>query len=552
MGDAVELDRPVAERPARANTSARGLTWLSVLAVTVPFLVIGIRFNLTGSFFPGGDAALADLHARDAVGLGQLVGPWVSSEASQPGPTWFYLLAVVRSVFGDSGTGLVAASLTLHALAAALLVLAVGRTRTWERPVLALIVVLLVVQLPATTFLQVWGPAAMLLPTALALVLAARACTGSLPALSGLAVVGTVLVQTDIRTLPLLALLVVVAATGIVRTWRHVGSGEEDVVAPARTSRRGRFLVLVGAVATVGSWVPPVWQQLRPGPRGGNLGRLAHEVLGSSPEPPVAWRAAVSGVGRALGLTVGTEPAGSVPLDVAGPSLGAALAVAAQLAAGAALIWAARRRGRPFIAALGLVVVIATVAAVFAARLVPGQLTSGSVLWVAVLPVLTLAGAAWLLVEGLLTARPRSRRRGHPALGAILVAAAVLAGVVLADGAGDLPSQPGVEAAAELVEQSVPQQEGEALVLEVRDPRTWQTVAGLADELERSDRQIAVGEPWVEAFGGTRTATGHETWRVTLVAVADAPAVPYGSVIGTVVTDLGETAVVLGQQTPVG
>lgn len=549
-----ELDRPVVERPTGERGRARSLTGLSVLAVVLPFLAVGIRLNLTGAFTPGGAAALADLHTRDAAGLEQLVGPWVSPGASQPGPVWFYLLAALRSVYGDSGTGLVAASLTLNALAAALLVLAVGRTRPWDRPLLALVLVLVVVRLPPATFLQVGAPIAMALPMALALVLAARAAIGSVPALAGLAVVGTVLVQTDVGTAPLVALLAVVAVAGCFRAWRRSSGDPRPAGPPAQGGgARGRLLVLVGALATVVLWIPPLWQQVRPGPRGGNLGRLAHELFGSSPEAVLSWRGAASTVGQLLGAPLRGEPVGPVTLDVAGGAPAAILAVVGQLAAAVTLAWMARRQGRPFVAALGLVLVVATVAAVFAARSVQGQLPGGSVLWVVVLPVLLLAGVTWLLAGALVAGHPGAGSRGRPVVGAALAVSAVAAAVVLFGGADDLAGQPGVEAAAELVEQSVPaQQDDKALVLEVRDPRSWPTVAGLANELARADRRVALEEPWVEAVGARRAATGEGTWRVTLVAVADVPAVPYGSVIGTVETDLGETAVVLGQVAPPG
>ncbi|MCZ2823793.1 MULTISPECIES: hypothetical protein [unclassified Modestobacter] len=548
MSSATELDRPVVGGSTVERGRPRSLTGLSVLAVLLPFLVVGIRLNLTGAVTPGGEAALADLHARDAAGVDQLVGPWVSAEASQPGPVWFYLLAAFRSVYGDSGAGLVAASLTLHALAAALLVLAVGRARPWDRPLLALVVLLVVVRLPPVTFVQVEGPAALLLPTALALVLAARAAIGSAPALAGLAVVGTVLVQTDVRTAPLVALLAAVAAVGSSRAWRR-GSGDPRSTAGGR----GLLAVLIGALATVALWVPPLWQQLRPGARGGNLGRLAHEVFGSSPESVVSWRGAVQAVGQLLGAPLRGESGGSVPLDVAGASPAAALTVVAQVAAAVVVAGVARRRGRPFVAALGLVLAVATVAAVSAARSVVGQLSSGSVLWVMVLPMLLLACVAWLLAGELVGRRPGTRRWGRPVVGVALTATAVVATVGLFGGAEDLTDRPGVEAAAELVRQAVPaEQDDQALVLDVRDQRSWPTLAGLANELDRADRRVTVEEPWVEAFGARRTATGEGTWRVTLVTVADIPAVPYGSVIGTVQTDLGETAVVLGPPAPPG
>jgi hypothetical protein len=557
MTDALELDRSVAESSGARRTSDRTMTWLAVLAVVAPFVVAGIRLNLTSTMELGGDAALTDLHTADAARWVQLVGPWESADAAHPGPIWFCLLAVVRAVLGASGTGLVAASLALHALSAALLVLSVGRTRRWERPLLAVVVLLLVLRLPPTSLVQVWSPAALLLPTALALVLAARAATGSLPALVGVALAGTVLVQTDVRTVPLVGLLAVVAVAGLVLAWRRPeragGHGPARSASPDHSSlrrldRRARLVVLAGALAVVALWVPPLWQQLRPGPRGGNLGRLAHSVLGSSAEPATTWGGALSGVGQLLGLPVRGGPAGPAALDVGSLTVGAALAVALQLAGACALVWLARRLGRPFVAALGLVLLCATAAGVLAARSVHGPLPTGALWWAAVLPALLVFGAACVLAELLGSRVPGARRRWRPVFAAALVVGAVLATVTLSRGAGDLAGQPGVVATAELLEQAVPRQEGDRpLVLDIRDARLWPTVAGVAVELERSGRQTSVDEPWEEMFGSTRARTGDELWRVTLVAAADAPQVPFGAVIGTVGTEIGDTAVVLSR-----
>jgi hypothetical protein len=366
MGDAAGLDRPAAERVRTDHRAAPMLSLVSLLAVVLPFLLVGVRYNLTGTLLLGGDPALVALNVRDASGLGQFVGPSSGLGWSHPGPSWFYLLAGFGALLGPSGAGLVAATLAVHAGFAALLVAAVGPAPVWRRPLMALVVLGYVLWMPAAVFVEVSHPYALLLPTALAAVLAVRAAAGSMPALAGLAAVASFLVQTHVGTVALIGALAIYAGAGL--GWqafrrRSPGLGGRDLL-----------LVVGGALLALLSWLPPVWQQLRPATAGqGNLSRVAHEVLAVDPAAQaVSWREALAGTGRLLALPVFGWP---VPPggEAAGLPLGAVLAVVGEILVATLLVWFAWRRRALVPAGVGVAVLIATAGAVVGPRNVQRQ-----------------------------------------------------------------------------------------------------------------------------------------------------------------------------------
>jgi hypothetical protein len=541
MANAAGLALPVADPAGSQDRPGPMLTVLSLLAVVLPFLAAGVHLNLTGTLMPGGEQALLALDVRDAAGVDQLVGTWTGMGWAQPGPVWLYVLAGLEGLFGATATGLVAASLTVHATFAALLVLAVGRSRPWYRPLMALVVLGFVLRMPAEVFVQPFDSYAVLLPTSLALVLGARAATGSVPALGGLVAVGSFLVQTHIRTAPLVAFVGVVAVVGLARQL----AGRRS----PRPGRRDLALALGGVVVAAAMWVPPLRQQLNPGGGRGNLSWAVRELLGGEGMLPTqTWRQAFSAVGQLLGAPVYGWPATAGVVDTSSRSVTVVLALVGQAAGAMLLIVLARRMREPFVAALGAVVLAGSAAAPVAAKTVEGQLDSSSIFWVTVLPAVLLFGWASLAASLVHRARPVPARWARPAVAVALVVSAVLAGVVLLRTAAALPDEPGVGEALDVVRGGLPAAgTNDPVLLDIGATDLWPTAAGLVALMEQAGEPVRVGDTWVELVGSDRGAAGDENWRVTLVAEAGVAQVPFGAVIGAATTRAGDAALILSR-----
>lgn len=514
---------------------------VSVVAVAVPFLVAAAAVLLGPDFLFGGDQALLALDAFHVRHLEQPLGAYSRTGWAHPGPAWLAMLAPLYWAFGSTSAALVAATLVVHAVFAALLVVLAGSGRAWQRPLVATVLLAYVVAMPAAQFVGVWNPYATLIPTALLLLLAARTCAGGVVAPAGCLVVGSYLVQTHIGTAPLVLLVVLTAV---------VVAGLRLVRDPAaRPDHRGRLQAVLLAAGAALLWVPPLWQQLTAPEGRGNLGLLLDYFLHGDPAAEGGshtWREAVSATGQMLGSPVfGWQPAPQ-PIDTAilTPAVGTALAV--QLLGAVAVTVLGRPVPGRLASWLGVVTGVATVAALVAARTVTGPVHNYLLAWVTVLPaVLLVAGISVVVARwdrtGLLAGRP-----AVAVLGVVVVAGSAAATVSLHRVTGGLADQPGAPEVVRLALDALPGPEaGSPVLLDIRDVDVWTTATAVALELEQAGYRVQVEEEWVYGFGSDRATTGDEPWEVVLLPVADParPALPGG--VGVVGTAAGPTAVVV-------
>ena len=198
----IRVDRPVATAPRPTRLLPSGS--LAVLLAALPCTLAAVAVLLAGrSIDLAGDQALIALDTGDAANFRQQLGPYSRYGWTHPGPVWLYLLAGPYVALGRSGAALSAAVLLGQALAAAAVVAAVaGRRPRWRMPLAALVVVVYVLRVPVESLAALWNPAVLALPLAAMILLAARAATGSLPALAWAAFAGTFLVQTHLGTVP--------------------------------------------------------------------------------------------------------------------------------------------------------------------------------------------------------------------------------------------------------------------------------------------------------------------------------------------------------------
>lgn len=517
---------------------------VAVVAVLVPFLVAAVAVLLRGDLVLGGDQALLALDSYHVRHLEQPLGAYSRTGWAHPGPAWLVLLAPFFWAFGSGGAALVAASLLVHGLFAALVVVVVGGTgRAWQRPLVAAVVLAYVLGMPAMEFVGVWNPYAALLPAVLLLLLAARACAGGAVALAGALVVGSFLVQTHIGTAPLVVLVVLAAA---------VVFGVRLVRDPAaRPGRRTRIRASALGGAAVLLWVPPLWQQLTAPEGRGNLGLLLDYFLHGDPAAEGGshtWREAVSATGQMLGSPVfGWQPA-PAPIDTAILTPAVVAALAGTLGGAVAVAVLGRRLPDRLGSALGLVTAVATVAALVAARTVTGPVHNYLLAWVTVLPAVLLVAGISVAVglwdrRGLLDGRP-----AVAALGVVAVALSGAAAISLQRATGNLSDQPGAAEVARLALDALPDpDDASPVLLDIRDVDVWTTATTVALELEQAGYRAVVEEEWVYGFGSDRAATGDESWRVVLLPVADPDAPARRGQVGVVGTAGGPTAVLVQQ-----
>jgi len=527
--------------PGRRRRGRPGVVGLvSAVLVVVPFLVAAVVALTTGHLVLGGDQALIGLDALDARHLEQGVGPYSRMGWAHPGPAWTYLLAPVWWLLGSSSPALIAASLTVHALGAVLVVVAAGGERPWQRPLMAAVLLLYLVRMPAVVFVNIWNPFALLLPALLLLLVAARACAGSPAALATTALVGSYLVQTHVGTVPLVVLVggaaVVAVGVRLVRRRR---------LAWGRAQRGG---TAAAAAGTLLIWVPPLWQQFaaRP-PEHGNLGLLATYFLHGSTldEQHHSWSEAFSTVGQLLGAPVYGWVATPAPVVTTMLTAAVICAVVVLIGGGVAVAAWGLRSGDEFPAALGLMTSVAGVAGLIAARTVTGVMQNYLVLWLTVLPpALLFAGVSLVARRGRLAAwAPR------------LAVAGLVAALVLCVGASlslrrsaetQLPDQPGSAAAATLALDALPapQDDDPPVLLDITDVSVWSTATAVAVDLEQHGYRVSVEPQWVYSFGQDRASRGDEEWRLVMAPAADGAAAGEGQ-LGVVAAINGPTAVSL-------
>lgn len=525
-----ELLAPV-RRATRLGTGRRAPAWPWVIAALLPFLVAAGWFVATRHLVLGSDQALLALDTTDARHLHQAVGPYSRMGWAHPGPAWYALLVPGFTLLGSSGAALVASALAVQALAAGLIVGTCADRRPGERPLLAAVLLLFVLRVPAQVWVHPWNPDALLLPTVLLLLLTARAASRA--ALAGVLVVGSFLVQTHIGTLPLVGAAVVVAA-GV-----HLASGG----GPRGGGRVAAALVGLAVLA----WVPPLVQQLGAAPGRGNLAQIASYFLhGAKPgDERHTWGQALAAVGRMFGVPVYGWNPGTAPLAVATLPASVLLALVAQLLGTLLLLaagvrWAHRRSVTLAVALLG-----AEAAAVVAAKAVTGPVYAYLLLWLTALPAVLAYGWLLLVVERL---RPRLPPVRRP-LPLRAVAAGAVAALVVATATAQVraaagePDQPGVTAAMALLRGHV----RGGVYLDLGSADAWPTATGIGLLLEQQGHPVRVDGTWARLFGRDRLATGREQTHVLLVPAWYAPQVHGVASLGTVATDAGPMAVLVGR-----
>ncbi len=452
--------------------------WLVVavaIAIFLPLAILVVVVLVNQQTAPGGDQALIQLRVSDVfTSHTPLVGSYQRFGWNQPGPGFFYLLAIPYRIFGSSYAALQAGAVIINALAiGGILVIAFKRgglaLYLWTAALLGVVMHAMEPYMLASP----WEPDISVLAMLLMVFLAFDMAAGRAWTIPVAAVVAALLTQGWATTAPI---AVALFGWGILafafqhhrsrartRTPRTAPSETEPPSAAdkheVRSSadgdlRRGRPVIVTAGLLLV-MLVPPVVEQLRSTP--GNITLMArffrhdHDLLGV----PDAF--------RMLSLQLGTRPiwAGSplplLPFEAvvnvdAAPVVPIILVVFV-----AALVFAATRRDRSL--ALGL-----TVAVVLLAEVVALSRLIGAV-FVEIMQPTWAIGAATAIAAGWCIASPlrgelrrRAQQIGVPVLSAAILGFGVANTALAFDGP---PPPPRVDqAVARLADQLVPTARG--------------------------------------------------------------------------------------------
>jgi len=290
--------------------------------VAVPIAVGAVRLVLAldRTFTSGGDVAFIELAVRQVLHGGTALGPYSRFGWHHPGPALFYLFAPGYWLSGESSRSLFLGAWLLNGtclLGAVWIV----RRRVGET-VARLAAVLICLYIGVVGFgslINPWNPSLLAAPLLLLLVAAAAAAAGSTWSLVAVGVTASYLVQTHLGTVPVVAVVSLVAVVGW--TWGIVAARRQARTTTRRHRRElraasGRMVVplAVGVALVALAWVGPVVQEITQ-PQG-NLTRIA-EFYRDPPASVTPHSHGVEDAAAAVTDFVTTVPAGN-PVDLEG------------------------------------------------------------------------------------------------------------------------------------------------------------------------------------------------------------------------------------------
>jgi len=398
---------PEAGDPDRSAPSARDRHegWLvagAVGVVVLPLLVSVVRTLVDPLADPGGDPALIELRVRDVGDDTPLLGSYQRYGFNQPGPLWFYVLAVPYRLLGADYADLQVGALLCGIASLVVMVLVARRhgglvMALWTSVVLAV----LVHALGADWVASPWEPHGLTLACGALLLLTFDVVAGHDRSLPAVAVVATLLAQAHAVLVAYAVAMGAVAAVAVALRARRSPAPPPahpaDVPDHRDRSRRVRALAAAAGLLVV-LWAPAGLEQVREDP--GNVTAMVRSLR--DPVDPLlggadAWRAVSLQLGHRaswLGADVPLQPFAPIVDLSAVPVVPVGV-----VALGAAALAARRTRGPAWslVAVVGVAVVVAVASL---ARLV-GPLFEWIPAWTQVLGAGVWLAAGWCAHQAL-------------------------------------------------------------------------------------------------------------------------------------------------------
>ncbi|MEY2421330.1 MAG: hypothetical protein QOI95_1397 [Acidimicrobiaceae bacterium] len=505
----------------RERVEKHALSVVLVLLV-LPLAVTAVRLLLHGGANPGGDNALIELQVRDVGGHTPLLGSYGRYGFNQPGPLWFYVLAVPYRLLGTRYSGLQLGALLVSA--AAVISIGVICRRRGDVVILlwsAVLLALLLHGLGPAWVADPWEPHAVTVACAALMLLAFVAATGKSSALPVTAAVASLLAQAQAGLVTFaLAMLAVAGAGVVVRAFREGGT---KVLA-----RRSVQALLITVVVLAALWAPPLIALAHHDP--GNLAamwrslRAPNETLGYLD----AWRAVALQLGPRAPWLGFREP--RPPFE---PSLdvhGAVLLPIGLLALVPVLAVARHRRDKT--AVIAGVVLLAILAAVLSLGRLLGPLFFWIPEWTRAIGMACWLAIGWCAYRSI--GEPLRERVARFAIPGLLVALTAITVVNVAEALRhDSPDDPFAGAVHQLAVEALPSARsagGAALVtLSERAAERFDFDTGLPTlvlDLERAHVDAVVDRALTDRFGAHRAEPDRATIEFRLLI--DDEAIPSG------------------------
>ncbi len=329
--------------------------WLVVLVAAAMLVPLGVSVVHVLAYPQrfGGDHALLQIRVSDVfTSHTPLVGSYQRFGWNQPGPAYLYLLAIPYRLFGSSYAALQIGALVFNGLAIGGALLVAHKRGglglyLWTAALLAVVMH----AMEPTSLASFWEPDVSVLALVLMVFVVLDVAMGRAWTIPVAVVLAVLLVQGWATTAPIALALLVWGLVAFAFRW----FAPRDATSGTRAARQSWLApAMVSAAVVVVLWIPPVFQQLRPGT--GNFGLILrffhtpHTVLG------------LTDAYKLTSLQLGTRPpwAGAgLPLQpfesVVSTSSAPAVPILLLLLV-AAVIFAAMRRDRSL--ALGATVIV--------------------------------------------------------------------------------------------------------------------------------------------------------------------------------------------------
>ena len=470
----------------RARNWALGHPLVTLVLMTVVVMlpaIVAVASNLFVDWHPTGDMSLAELMMRGIpenpplVGVAARVGRDINDQGYKPGPSMAYALYPVYLAMFRSSISVIVSTLVVHMAGVLATLFFVRRWFGWQATVItAFLLAVMVRSLAPGFFLEPWNTWIPVFAYTLFLVLVAGVLLGHHRALPLAVAVGYHCLQTHISYVPLVAGALVPLVAWLVWTTRRSGTWRRPVA--------------WSAAVTFVMWLPPVIEQLQPGP--GNLRRV-WEHFTSPPDETVGIRAAFRALAGEFNLAgpFVTGP-GRDPTD--DPRWWGFVAFVAVVLAG--LVAWRRHRDRQ-LGRLYVVLGWSTLIGFYATSRVFGTFYDYVIRWSWLLAAFWMVVSLWSVAIDIAASR-RFTRVGVTALGAVVLGV-VVAGSVASAGA-ELPYRSDSRLVANLGAQLAPSLDRDAVyLLRWHDPASLGgTGFGFVLEMEKRGDTLKV-DPWAKA-----------------------------------------------------
>jgi hypothetical protein len=342
---------------------------------TAPMLALVVLARVSPSIVTKSDIAVTELYVQLAAKGHLLEGPYSRFGWHHPGPLYFWLQVPMYALGGHRGTALYAGALALNLTALGVLAWVLLRVDRGAFTITILAAWLLFAWRDRFTIASPWTGHIPVVPTVTFVILAAAVASRRRWMLPLLVFFGSLMTQSHVALVPLVAVLTGVAIVSLVATRRP----DEPPLSPALHTSAWLLALL---------WVLPVAEQLSHDP--GNLARLwdffggAGHAGKSFPVAFLAWSHALVGV---LRPDLYTPYGGHFDLT----HLGWGIPIALGQVAGLGVMGVrALRGGVRFVATLPLMALLASLVALWSITRIQGDIVDHEIFWITPLGAMNL------------------------------------------------------------------------------------------------------------------------------------------------------------------